>query len=249
MLLRAWLREWLYPLAIGPRISKPFFLAAWLTSGYLVARSYRQLIAAHGLSPYALAERDDEKTEIFYAHLFQDVLIPSDVTVLDIGCGLGDLIPYLQNKHGVIASYLGLDLVDAFVEACQQRYAGSFRFQCQNFIHPVFQPEQRFDLVVNLGCLVSRVFAYEDYVSYSCAKMMRFSKHAVLFNVITAVETSSPEYMKASHIGHTTTIAKQRLLAILEGLTHNTAWTYSLHDVSIYPDATDTFVYLKLTNN
>lgn len=244
MLLAPWLRECLQPSAVGSRITRPLFLAAWLMSGYLVARSYRKLIATHGLSPYALAERDNEKTDIFYDHLFQEVVFPAELTVLDIGCGLGDVIPYLQYRGHKISGYCGLDLVQAFVDACQQRYTESFSFQCQNFIHPVFEPQQKFALVVNMGCLVSRVFAYEDYVAYTCAKMLRFATHGVVFNVITAVEASSPEYVKSSQIGNTTTISKPHLLAILERLTHNTAWSYSLHDVRIYPDATDTFVYL-----
>ena len=244
MLIASWLRECLQPSAVSPRSTRPLFLAAWLISGYLVARSYRKLIATHGLSPYALAERDDEKTEIFYDHLFQDVAFPAALTVLDIGCGLGDVIPYLQCRGHSITGYHGLDLVQAFVDACQQHYADPFSFQCQNFVDPIFEPQQQFDLVVNMGCLVSRVFAYEDYVAYTCAKMLRFATHGVVFNVITAVEASSPEYVKSAQIGNTTTLSKPHLLAILERLTNNTIWGYSLHDVRIYPDAIDTFVYL-----
>ena len=41
-----------------------------------------------------------------------------NISVLDIGCGFGDLIPYLE-KHGSIKSYLGIDLVPSLITDAQ----------------------------------------------------------------------------------------------------------------------------------
>lgn len=223
---------------------QPLLLMSWLASGYLVARSYQQLVAAHGLSPYALAERADEKTSTFYDHLFQGVSLSTPLTVLDIGCGMGDVIPYLQQHDIGISAYLGLDLVDAFVQACRQRFPRPYQFRCQNFISPAFQPSQQYDVVVSLGCLVSRVAAYEEYLAYCCRKMIRMSKQSVVFNVITSVQMASGNYSQSGRIGQVTTIPMARLVALLDRVAAESGWLYSLHDVRIYPDATDTFVHL-----
>jgi cyclopropane fatty-acyl-phospholipid synthase-like methyltransferase len=224
--------------------TKPVLLASWLASGYLIARSYQHLIAAHGLSPYALAERADEKTHTFYDHLFAGVALPTPLSVLDIGCGLGDLIPYLEQSAAPNA-YLGLDLVEAFVRDCQQRYTPPYTFRCQNFIHPAFQPKERYGVVVSLGSLVSRVVAYEEYLAYCCSKMLRVATHSVVFNVITAVQPTSRNYTQSQQIGQVTTITKARLVALLDQVVAGTQWEYELRDAQIYPDATDTFVHLR----
>lgn len=243
-------REWWHQSIMQQRWSEPFLLAAWLASGYLVARSYQQLIGVHGLSSYALAERDDEKTSVFYDHLFQGVSLPQPLTVLDIGCGMGDLIPYLQQRNMPISGYLGLDLVKPFVRASQQRYGGApYHFRHQNFINPAFQPRQQYTLVVNLGCMVSRVVAYETYLAYCCRKMLRSATHGVVFNVITDVQSSSTNYTQSKRIGQVTSVAKMDLLSILDQSVAGTNWRYTLHDVQIYADATDTFVYLYAPHN
>lgn len=217
---------------------------AWLASGYLVARYYRQQLAEHGLSPYALAERDDHKATEFYDHLFAGIEPPQHARILDIGCGLGDLIPYLQGRNVSIDAYLGLDLVDAFVRACRQRYGSPYRFRCQNFVHPAFQPQEQFEIVANVGCMVSRVVGYESYIAYCCTKMMRMATKTVLFNMITDVQDASSNYLESQRVGQITPIAKDQLVAILDRVTTRAGWSYSFHDVRIYPDATDTFVAL-----
>ena len=225
--------------------ARPLLLVGWLASGYAVARYYRRLVAEHGLSPQALAERADQKAVAFYDHLFEHVALPNPLTVLDIGCGMGDMITYL-NEHGVqIDGYLGLDLVDIFVQTCRERYGPPYRFRRENFISPGFHTAERFAIVLNMGGMVSRVVGYEAYIAACCEKMLLLATHTVLFNVITEVQSTSENYTAAGRVGQITTIAKPQLVAILDQLTRESSWEYTLHDAYIYPDAADTFVYLR----
>ena len=84
---------------------------AWDISGKLVARYYERLLRQHGRTPQALAERADNKDLEFYQHLFYGIELPNQLSVLDIGCGMGDLIDFLQMRDATIGSYLGIDLV------------------------------------------------------------------------------------------------------------------------------------------
>src|SRR5215216_4568027 len=150
---------------------------AWLTttwdiSGMLVARYYEKLLRQHGRTPQALAERAENKDLEFYQHLFHGIELPKTLSVLDIGCGMGDLIDFLQMRDASIGSYLGIDLVGPFIELCRLEYLPPCEFRKANFISRSFAPAQRFDLVVNMGVLVSRVLNYEAYVEYCIAKMI-----------------------------------------------------------------------------
>jgi SAM-dependent methyltransferase len=219
---------------------------AWELSGGAVARYYSDLLAQFGPSAQALDERPEIKERLFYDHLFNTAVLPPSVSVLDIGCGLGNLVEYICGRGATIHHYLGIDLVQRFVDECKVKYALPLTFQRANFISNSFQPVQKYDLVVNMGVLVSRVLLYEQYVEYSIRKMISLSNKYVLFNLITNVDLSLGNYKGHYRIGQITFIPKHRLFAILDSVTREVGARYELHEVKIYPDATDTFVRITV---
>jgi SAM-dependent methyltransferase len=227
-------------------IRRACLVKSWELSGLVIERYYAKLLLQFGASPQALNERSNLKDHQFYDHLFDGVDLPSVLSVLDVGCGMGSLLEYLQDRGASIQDYLGIDLLQQFVEVCQVRYGEPFQFRRANFISDSFQPTQRFDVVVSMGVLVSRVLLYEQYIDSYVRKMIALSTKHVLFNVITGVDRSQGNYEHSNGIGHITPIPKGRLLAILDGATRNSGARYQIHEVNIYPDATDAFVQITL---
>jgi len=223
-----------------------YLLAAWDLSGILVGRYYERLLRQHGRTPQALAERADNKDLEFYQHLFDGVDLSQQLSVLDIGCGMGDLIDFLQLREASIARYLGIDLVGPFVELCRQEYLPPCVFRKANFVSRAFAPPERFDLVVNMGVLVSRVLSYEAYVEHCIEKMIALSFKHVLFNIITEVDTSLGNYRHAHRLGQITCLPKPQLNAILARATSRARAEYTIHELRIYPDATDAFVRITI---
>jgi 2-polyprenyl-3-methyl-5-hydroxy-6-metoxy-1,4-benzoquinol methylase len=221
-------------------------VTTWDISGMLVTRYYERLLRQHGRTPQALAERADDKDLEFYQHLFQGIELPKQLSVLDIGCGMGDLIDFLQLRQASIESYLGIDLVWPFIEQCRQEYLSPCEFRKANFISRSFAPTERFNLVVNMGVLVSRVLNYEAYVEHSISKMIALSSRYVLFNVITSVDTSLGNYQNAHRLGQITCLPKQRLIDILIRATSRARANFVIHELQIYPDATDAFVQITI---
>jgi len=216
----------------------------WELSGWFVAQYYARLLQQHGRSPQALAERNSDKDLEFYQHLFTGIELPAHASVLDIGCGMGDLIDFLQSRQVAFDRYLGIDLVGAFVEICQNEYLSPCRFEQANFVAEAFMPDEQFDFVVNMGVLVSRVVSYDNYVAYSIDKMLAFSRKHVLFNVITEVDRSLGNYQQADRIGQITYLPRRRLEQLLERVARHTPVEYRIHEVRIYPDAIDAFVHI-----
>jgi 2-polyprenyl-3-methyl-5-hydroxy-6-metoxy-1,4-benzoquinol methylase len=227
-------------------VKQAYLVKSWELSGTAVARYYGNLVQQFGPSPQALNERSDLKDHQFYDRLFDGAELAPTLSVLDIGCGMGGLIEYLQDRDAQIHDYLGIDLLPRFVELCQIKYGKPFRFRRANFISSSFRPKQRFDVVVNMGVMVSRVLLYEQYIAYSVGKMIALANKHVLFNVITDVDRSQGNYARTKRIGHITAIPKDKLLAILDAATHNTGAHYEIREVNIYPDATDAFVRITL---
>lgn len=219
---------------------------AWELNGLTIAAYYRKLLRQHGRSPQALAERSDQKEMQFYNHLFSPADPLRQASVLDVGCGMGGLIEFLHGREMQITSYQGIDIVEPFVGFCRKCYPDSYRFQRINFISRSFAPAEKFDLVVSMGVMVSRVFQYERYVAYCIKKMMRLADKYVLFNIITEVNSSLGNYKHTDRIGNITYIPRDTLIDILDRTTRSFNATFDIHETRIYLDATDAFVCIRM---
>ncbi len=110
-----------------------------------VVRLYESAFREHGDSPRAVLwpkGRQEQRFEALTRHIRQQ----GGFSVLDYGCGLGHLKPFLDARYREV-SYTGVDAVPAFVEACATKYAASV-FICAE--SPTDVPG-RFDYVVSSG--------------------------------------------------------------------------------------------------
>lgn len=162
--------------------------------------------------------------------------VPDKYSVLDVGCGLGQLIPILQNKfpESVITKFSGLDIVEQFISHCCLKYDQNnfenFEFISTNFLE--WQAPQQYDLVIAAGVLVTQISDFDNYLTRFIEKMLSDSKHWIGFNV---VNQCGPTYT-AKHLA---TIPENRLLEILANF-KNVDW--QLEKKEVFPGADDIFV-------
>jgi SAM-dependent methyltransferase len=72
--------------------------------------------------------------------------------ILDIGCGLGDFVPWAEGRFGTDFDYVGMDLSADLIEAARQRFGNERR----QFIAGTLTPESEvgeFDVIVLSGTL------------------------------------------------------------------------------------------------
>ena len=70
-------------------------------------------------------------------------------TVLDAGCGFGDLLPFLLDR-GVRPRYSGIDICPPMIERCQRRFpASARRFAISDVLD--YRPKERYDHVIASG--------------------------------------------------------------------------------------------------
>lgn len=139
-------------------------------------------------------------------------------------------------------NYLGIDIVPAFLLAARQNFP-SKEFQLNNFIEPSFLCESKFDIVLALGVLVTRVREYDLFVEYFVRKMLNCARKYVLFNIISEIEASSPNYSQPNGVGHSTALNVEKMHSILNSLD---CYAWRVEPYNIFPDATDLFVCIQL---
>ncbi|HNP71228.1 MAG TPA: methyltransferase domain-containing protein [Kouleothrix sp.] len=215
---------------------------AWAYSGARVTHYYNQLLATHGLAPQALAERAEDKDRAFYHQLLDGLALEPGLSVLDIGCGMGDLLAFLEARQITPGSYLGVDLVQGFLDHCQATHPAPYRFERANFVTQRFAPGERYDLVVSMGVMVSRVIAYPAYVAACVEKMLGLANRYVVFNMITEVDRSQGNYQQAHKIGAITFLPRPQLERIVAGAARAYGADFTITERRIYSDATDAFV-------
>ena len=220
----------------------------WSQDGMIICSRYQNKIIEDGInSAKSLGERNSKKDFQFYSKLFDGIPIRRTISILDIGCGKAELLPFLKNSYPEvkISRYLGLDLVQEFLDVAQYNYP-EYDFQLENFISDCFKPKQTFTIVVALGVLVSRVQNYPDFVEYFIEKMIRCSSDNIVFNLISEVDFSSENYLNYEQVGHSTFFPRKALESILDKIENI---SYRIVEERIFPDATDMFVHIFRANS
>ncbi|HET6863820.1 MAG TPA: class I SAM-dependent methyltransferase [Candidatus Saccharimonadales bacterium] len=101
----------------------------------------------YGPGPKALLWWDYRSMAIRFRELTKEVPIEGR-SVLDAGCGMGDLLPYLYAKSPTFR-YLGIDRSEKFIEVAKKRYEGH-RFKVGD---PFMRAEGMFDVVLSSGVM------------------------------------------------------------------------------------------------
>jgi trans-aconitate methyltransferase len=140
---------------------------------------YNSQIKSHGINtPQALSWISDETQKIRFKTL-TEIGDLNNKSILDVGCGFGDLYQYLlDHYHGF--SYTGIDILLKMVETAKKNFPLT-KFIEMNYLQ--FQPK-RFDYIMASGSLS---FVVEDYknVYFSMIKKMYIdSKIGVAFNML-----------------------------------------------------------------
>ncbi|MDR3347300.1 MAG: class I SAM-dependent methyltransferase [Helicobacteraceae bacterium] len=153
-------------------------------------RIYTELFKQYGNDTRSL-HWNNEQTQ---ALRFKQLLRAQDFkggTLLDIGCGLGDLYAFLQSeKIGV--NYLGIDIVPPFIAHAKRRFM-SARFELRNILNTPLC--EHFDYVFASGLFA---FANRDFFVEMSKTAFKVAKKAWIFNLYTP-NGDDPRFLDISY--------------------------------------------------
>jgi len=111
-------------------------------------------------------------------------LEPRGKTILDVGCGLADLVPYLERRTGGHFNYIGIDVAGELVEDARVVHA---RPNCQFSTGDIFSVELPLvDISVLSGALSLKRDGIEAYARDTLRQMIKMSRVAVALNFLTS---------------------------------------------------------------
>lgn len=152
------------------------------------AQIYRDAFARYGESPKALHWWDYASLATRYKQLVADIDIEGK-SVLDAGCGMGDVLPFLYMKADSFG-YLGMDVNRDFIEIARKRYDGH-RFEVGD---PFFgKMRSRFDVVISSGVMNADTKDWMTERQQMIRNLFKLANHTLAFNMAGSFKPEPPE--------------------------------------------------------
>ncbi len=105
-------------------------------------------------------------------------------TILDIGCGLGDIVPYLEGRYPSGFKYTGIDLAPSLIEAAKEEFTQPhINFICGDM--DKLDENEQYDIVLLSGALSYRVHDNKNYAKTMLEKLFRISREVISINFLS----------------------------------------------------------------
>lgn len=141
-------------------------------------RGYQRALRRYGISPKALKWHSKKAAAQRYRQITADIDF-RDKSVLDIGCGFGDIIPYISEKTKDF-EYTGIDRLPEFIREAKRRYPKQKFIVGDFFKKP---PKEDFDIVICCGALNANVKDNLGSRERAIKEMFKQAKQVLVFNM------------------------------------------------------------------
>lgn len=141
------------------------------------AGDYKKSLTEHGQSPKALLWANYRIAAVRYKELVVDTPIEGK-SILDAGCGMGDLLPFLYAKSSNFR-YLGVDTSEGFIEIAKKRYEGH-EFKVAD---PFAKKIGSYDVVISSGVMNGNVEDWLEKRKRAIAQLFGMANETLAFNM------------------------------------------------------------------
>jgi 2-polyprenyl-3-methyl-5-hydroxy-6-metoxy-1,4-benzoquinol methylase len=166
---------------------------------------YEGLLAKFGADFKTLDWNSPESQKLRFK-IFQEIFVygkkAADITVLDVGCGFGDLFGFFKNekllsRHKI--RYTGTDISSKILDVAREKYP-DIQFEMKDILEAKDLP--RFDYVFCSGVFNIRTMDVESHMEWVRAmleKMHDLANHGVAVNFLSegALPLAEPEGINA----------------------------------------------------
>jgi SAM-dependent methyltransferase len=132
-------------------------------------------------------------------NVIQEIGVKPSDSILDVGCGFGDLFKFLKESMGFNGLYSGIDIIPEFIAACREL------FPEQDFrVLDIMQDEvnQLWDWVVLSGTLNIKIGdGHEDFVKSMISRMFVLSQKGVSMDFVSIYGDARYDYIYRANPG------------------------------------------------
>jgi cyclopropane fatty-acyl-phospholipid synthase-like methyltransferase len=158
----------------------------------ILVKHYQSLLAEHGDSSRSL-QHFDRASQFRRFELLTSHIAGSDFTLLDVGCGLGHMLDYLNESGHLPSAYLGIDIVPEFIELAKKRHDS---FANANFRKQDIQTDSMtttFDHVAICGIFNNVLPDNWEFIFETLRKSFEVARLSLSFNLLsTYVDYQDP---------------------------------------------------------
>jgi len=106
-------------------------------------------------------------------------------SLLDIGCGVGHLVSWLETESIHLSCYQGIDITPSMVEAAASLYPNS-NFSCGNIFSDSEPLKRNYDIVFASGIFYLAIFKSYEYLEATISRMFQLCNVAIVFNLLVS---------------------------------------------------------------
>lgn len=162
----------------------------------ITMRSYRELLAAHGISHKTLNWGSREGQQLRFK-ILAEIGVLQGKRILDVGCGLGDFAEWLMQNNTQV-TYTGLDLTSELVDQARNRYP-TLEFLHGSILDEELLNGRKFDYVFASGIFYTYCAGGENWMKSAIRRMWSLCENGIAFNSLsTWAENHEPEEFYAN---------------------------------------------------
>jgi len=143
---------------------------------------YQQLLNQHGddIQSVQHVSRASQFKRFEILHAIDE----SAKSILDIGCGLGDMYQYLLNNN-FKGQYLGVDFLADFIKLSEEKYKNNLQanFQCCDLTQQDIP--QGYDYILLSGVFNNKMPNNEEFMLNTLKKMYKSANKGIAFNAMS----------------------------------------------------------------
>jgi len=147
------------------------------------ARWYEEKVRRYGYDHRGLGFRNKASQDKRFAALLElgDL---DGARVLDVGCGFGDLLAFLQER-GVSPQYTGIDICEPMIERCRERFdLDDAIFRVADVME--FAPTEKYDYVVASGLFGLDAEGTRDRIRPTLERMFTWAGEGMAANFLSS---------------------------------------------------------------
>ena len=166
----------------------------------------------------------DAESQILRFNILADIADLSGCSVCDLGCGFGDMYPYLLRRFNKV-NYCGIDISEKLIAKARTLYP-SAKFEVCDILENSCFP--KYDYILSSGALSLKLDDHDRYIERMIRRMMEMSIKGVAVNFLSSYVDYQED--KNYHLSPANAIELGRRLTRYVTLRHD----YPLYEFTLY---------------
>jgi cyclopropane fatty-acyl-phospholipid synthase-like methyltransferase len=202
---------------------------SWQSDDKRIVNYYEDLLANNGANYKAVDWGSAQSQALRFNALLEGIKHTTSQSLLDVGCGVGDLLAYLQ-ENNLNYQYLGIDITPSMITSCKQRFPNA-NFSVANILNTNERTQLGcFDAVMASGLFNLRQEQPFKYMKTMLKTLWQMTSKVLVFNSISLFNHNTAESNDfAANPLQTIEFCRQELTSRFV-LRHD----YHKHDFSVY---------------